>query len=167
MSRDESRGVTVRNRSQVRDATTTRRFPNRDGNIPQNYLDQDDDDYELLNLFNTITNKEPTVPTFAIQHAHHRPPPEGATIIEDRYEAYYKSLGPGELPDPSQLIVAEESGAVRAVTATIDHSQKKECILDPGCQIIAMSEATCNELGLAYDPSIILNMESANGNINQ
>src|SRR5271168_2373121 len=29
-----------------------------------------------------------------------------------------------------------------------------------------MSEATCNELGLAYDPSIILNMESANGNIN-
>src|SRR5271154_744862 len=30
-----------------------------------------------------------------------------------------------------------------------------------------MSEATCNELGLAYNPAIILNMESANGNINQ
>src|SRR5271168_4141213 len=30
-----------------------------------------------------------------------------------------------------------------------------------------MSEATCHQLGLAYDPSIILNMVSANGNINQ
>src|SRR5271155_4042312 len=59
-----------------------------------------------------------------------------------------------------------ESGAVRSVFATIDHSQKKECILDPGCQIIAMSEASCHDLSLAYDPSIILNMQSANGNIN-
>src|ERR1700678_53947 len=30
-----------------------------------------------------------------------------------------------------------------------------------------MSENVCNELGLAYDPSIKLNMQSANGNIDQ
>jgi hypothetical protein len=106
------------------------------------------------------------MPSFAIPHAHHRTPPEGATIIPDKFELYYKSLRNGELPDPSKLVVADESASVRAISATIDHSQKTECILDPGCQIIAMSEATCNELGLAYDPSIILNMESANGNIN-
>src|SRR5277367_101453 len=29
-----------------------------------------------------------------------------------------------------------------------------------------MSEATCHDLGLAYDPAIILNMQLANGNIN-
>jgi len=159
-------------RYQVRESTTTRRAPQKDANAQQSYLDQGEGDYDLLNLFNTVTEQPPsipfapTIPTLAIQSAHHRMPPEGATIIGDTFEAYYKSLRPGELPDPSHLIVAEENGAVRAIHATIDHSQKHECILDPGCQIIAMSEATCNELGLAYDPSIILNMESANGNIN-
>jgi hypothetical protein len=54
-----------------------------------------------------------------------------------------------------------ESGAVHSVFSLIDNSQKKECILDPGCQIIAMSESTCHDLALAYDPSIKLNMQSA------
>ena len=36
--------------------------------------------------------------------------------------------------------------------------------MDPGCQIIAMAKAECHSLGLAYDPHIRLNMESANGN---
>ena len=60
-----------------------------------------------------------------------------------------------------------ESCAVKAVYALVDSAQKKECILDPGCQIVAMSEAVCFDLGLAYDPSIRLNMQSANGNVNQ
>jgi hypothetical protein len=127
----------------------------------------DDSEEDQQSFSNTITDEIPTIPTFAIPHAHHRTPPEGATIIPDQFEAYYKSLRPGELPDPDKLLVADDSISVRAIFATIDHSQKTECILDPGCQIIAMSEATCNELGLAYDPAIILNMESANGNINQ
>ena len=41
-----------------------------------------------------------------------------------------------------------------------------ESILDPGSQIIAMSEAVCLDLGLIYDPTIRLNMESGNGQIN-
>ena len=41
-----------------------------------------------------------------------------------------------------------------------------EAILDPGSQIIAMSEAVCLDLGLIYDPTIRLNMESGNGQIN-
>jgi hypothetical protein len=153
-------------RSQVRDNTTTRRLPFREGNTAQNYFDQDNTDYELDNMFNTITDQQPMISTLATQHAHYRTPPEGAIIIPDKYEAYYKSLPHGELPDPTLLMVADESASVRAISATIDHSQKTECILDPGCQIIAMSESTCNSLGIAYDPAIILNMESANGNIN-
>ena len=35
------------------------------------------------------------------------------------------------------------------------------------CQVVAMSESTCHNLGLAYNPSIKLNMKSANGKINQ
>jgi hypothetical protein len=98
---------------------------------------------------------------------HYRIPPEGSIIIEDPIEVYYTSLEPGEIPDPERLKVAMESVSVRSVYALVDTTQKKECILDPGCQIIAMSEDTCFDLGLPFDPSIILNMESANGTINQ
>ena len=144
-------------RSQVRECTTTRRIQNKDAaqNLLQEGEDEDDDDYST------------TVPTLAVTHALHRTPPEGAIVVPDPIETYYKSLPPGQHPDPDKLIVAMESCAVRSIFALVDNSQKRECILDPGCQIIAMSETTSHDLGLAYDPSIRLNMQSANGNIDQ
>jgi hypothetical protein len=42
-----------------------------------------------------------------------------------------------------------------------------ECIIDPGLQIIAMSETVSRRLGLSYNPSITLNMQSANGEVNR
>jgi len=144
-------------RSQVRESTTTRRIPNNSATA-QNYLQADEEDFELT---------PESVPTFAVQNAHHRTPPTGSIVVPDPYETYYRSLKPGEEPDPDRLIVAMESGAVRSIFSLIDSSQKKECILDPGCQIVAMSESTCHDLALVYDPSIKLNMQSANGNIDQ
>jgi len=143
-------------RSQVRECTTTRRIQNKDAT--QNLLQEDEDDDNFY---------APTVPSLAITNALHRTPPEGAIVIEDPIENYYKSLRPGQHPDPEKLTVAMESCAVRSIFALVDSSQKRECILDPGCQIIAMSEATSHDLGLAYDPSIKLNMQSANGNVDQ
>ena len=49
----------------------------------------------------------------------------------------------------------------------IDHQIDTECIVDPGSQIIAMSEAVCHDLALIYDPTIQLNMQSANGEIDR
>jgi hypothetical protein len=49
----------------------------------------------------------------------------------------------------------------------IDNREEVEGIIDPGSQIIAMSEAVCHDIGLAYDPSIKLNMQSANGKVDQ
>jgi hypothetical protein len=40
----------------------------------------------------------------------------------------------------------------------IDNREEVEGIIDPGSQIIAMSEAVCHDIGLAYDLSIKLNM---------
>ena len=40
-----------------------------------------------------------------------------------------------------------------------------EAILDPGCQIIAMSEGVCKTLGISYNPLVTLRMQSANGTI--
>ncbi len=85
--------------------------------------------------------------------------------IEDPIEQYYRTLKPGEDPDPGRLIVAKESCALRSIVPVVDNHLKVECILDNGCQIIAMSEEVCHELAVPYDPTIILNMQSANGTI--
>jgi hypothetical protein len=49
----------------------------------------------------------------------------------------------------------------------VDNREKVGDIIDPGSQIIAMSEAVCHDIGLAYDPFIKLNMQSANGEVDQ
>jgi hypothetical protein len=49
----------------------------------------------------------------------------------------------------------------------VDNREEVEGIIDPGSQIIAMSEAVCHDIGLAYDPSIKLNMQLANGEVDQ
>jgi len=92
-------------------------------------------------------------------------PPAGSIIVPDPYETYLKSLP--ERAVPERLIVAKESLALRSIFPLVDHQQRVESILDPGSQIIAMSEDVCMDLALIYDPTIILNMQSANGEIDK
>jgi hypothetical protein len=87
---------------------------------------------------------------------------ETAIFLEDPYESYINSLGPGEIPKP--FIVAKESHSIRSVMMNVEENPV-ESVVDPGSSIIAMSEDVCHELGLAYDPSIRLPMQSANGGI--
>jgi len=141
-------------RSQVREATTTKRVPTDPQAAPAKLYAIADDE-EIV--------EENSTSAFAFRHATQHTPPIGATIIPDTIEAYYKSLGPGQKPDIDRLTVAMESTAIRSLFALVSNSQKIECTVDPGCQIIAMAEAECHSLGLAYDPRIRLNMESANG----
>lgn len=145
-------------RSQVRDVTTTRRIPNNPPITSQNalQLDEDPSDENIDNASSETLYSQPCC-------VHKRIPPRGAIIVPDPIERYYRSLPPGQDPDPDRLIIAKESSAVRSIFAVIDSTKRKECILDPGCQIVAMSEDTCHELSLVYDPAIRLNMQSANG----
>jgi hypothetical protein len=138
-------------RSQVREDTTTKRIPT--AQIPINFsavLSEDDLYYE-------------GTPTFALDSRKDNALPYGAIVVPDPIEAYYETLEPGELPSTDRLTVAKDSTAIRSVFALVDAAQKKECTIDPGCQVIAMSEVCCHALGLAYDPKIRLHMESANG----
>ena len=64
-------------------------------------------------------------------------------------------------------MVAKESSALWSIWPLIDHQQHVESIIDPGSQIIAMAEEICINLGLIYDPTVILNMQSANGEIDK
>jgi hypothetical protein len=147
-------------RSQVRDTTTTRRIPTASQNMYEDFDDMENLDFDSLNQTYPVT-------TFALSDAYNRPIPRDAVIVQDEIESYYRSLGPDEDPDLSRLVVSGDSSAIRSVAALIDNSHRVECILDSGCQIIAMSEAVCHELGLAYDPSIVLHMQSANGTLDQ
>jgi hypothetical protein len=90
---------------------------------------------------------------------------ETSITVPDLYETYINSLAPGERPIP--LNVAQESHALRSITMVINNREEVEGIIDPGSQIIAMSEAVCHDIGLAYDLSIKLNMQSANGEVDQ
>ncbi|KAI0085207.1 hypothetical protein BDY19DRAFT_897053 [Irpex rosettiformis] len=91
--------------------------------------------------------------------------PPGVYRIADPYEAYLWSLPPGEQPRP--LKVAHESNALRTVRALVAEREDVDCILDPGCQIVACSEAVCHDLGFSYDPSVVLHMQSANGGVDK
>ena len=66
-----------------------------------------------------------------------------------------------------ELTIAKESHALWSIIMKVDHQIDTECIVDLGSQIIAMSEAVCHDLVLIYDPTIQLNMQSANGKIDQ
>ena len=92
-------------------------------------------------------------------------PLPNATIIPDIYDTYFHSLSEGQVPD--QLIVAKESMALRSIFPVVNNQCHVEAILDPGSQIIAMSEEICMNLELPYDPGVILTMQSANGAIDQ
>ncbi|KAG5633681.1 hypothetical protein H0H81_006041, partial [Sphagnurus paluster] len=84
-----------------------------------------------------------------------------SNVAEDYYDIYLRSLAPGETPE--RLTVAKETRSLRSIFMNIDTMEQVECIVDSGSQIVAMSEEVCHELKIKYDPSVILNMQSANG----
>lgn len=148
-------------RSQVREATSGKRVQNKE-NATATVATLQADDIEDEDIEELVS-----AATFAVPNAVHRTPPIGATIIPDQYDIYLKSLKLGQEPDPNKLLASNIGTAVRSIHALVDNQIRKECIVDSGSQIIAMSERVCHELALAYDPSVRLYMQSANGQFNQ
>ncbi len=60
-----------------------------------------------------------------------------------------------------------ESNSLCAILLTVARQERIEAILDPGCQIVAMSEEVGTALALLYDPSVQLNMVAANGGVDR
>ncbi|KAH7904032.1 hypothetical protein BJ138DRAFT_1019702 [Hygrophoropsis aurantiaca] len=89
----------------------------------------------------------------------------GATVIPCPVEMAMRDINASE--ESRTVHVAKESSALRAIYPVIDNNMRVECVVDAGSQIIAMSEAVCHQLSLSYDPTIILNMQSANGEVDQ
>jgi hypothetical protein len=59
------------------------------------------------------------------------------------------NLAPGEKAIP--LNVTKESYGLQSIMLTIDNKEEIKGIVDPGSQIIAMSEGVCHDIGLNGD----------------
>ncbi|KAG6862807.1 hypothetical protein C0993_001406, partial [Termitomyces sp. T159_Od127] len=112
--------------------------------------------------FSVASDTPPTLSTNAVLLT----PPEvtNATSI-DPVKTYVKSLDADE--DPAILTVAHDSQAIRSIMMTIDHRTEVEAVVDSGSQIISMAAEVASDLGLIYDPNIVLNMQSANGTVDR
>ena len=93
--------------------------------------------------------------------------PAGCNYYCQPYETYLCEHIGGFNPNNLNAIIAAEFNMLWAILLVVDGQDKVKAILDPGCQIVAMSEKVCNTLTLHYDPTIRLNMMSTNGGINQ
>ncbi|KNZ80984.1 hypothetical protein J132_03684 [Termitomyces sp. J132] len=83
----------------------------------------------------------------------------------DPVEAYINLLLHGE--EPVMLTVAKDSQSLRTIMMLIDNKEEVECIHDSSSQIILMSAEIASDIGLSYDPNIVLNMQSTNGTMDQ
>ncbi len=88
-------------------------------------------------------------------------PPPGSLVIDDPLDCLLKA---GQVPPP--LKTSTSSLSIRAIEGTFQNQSNVACILDSGSAIVSMSEGLCNKLGLAFDPSVVLHMQSANGELN-
>ncbi|KAF8238031.1 hypothetical protein L208DRAFT_1244346 [Tricholoma matsutake] len=86
-------------------------------------------------------------------------------VIDDPYKTYISSLRPGDIPKP--FIAAKESHSIQSVIININGRNPVKIVVNLGSSIIAMSEEFCHKIGLAYNPSIHIPLQSANGGIDQ
>jgi hypothetical protein len=88
--------------------------------------------------------------------------PEGYLIASDPVVQFLMENRDAE---PRDLVVAKPSEKLRAIYAIINRVGQEECLLDSGSMIVSMAKETAVQLGLTWDPSIQINMESASNHV--
>ncbi|KAJ3536315.1 hypothetical protein NMY22_g6081 [Coprinellus aureogranulatus] len=86
--------------------------------------------------------------------------PDGSYVALDPVEQYLNSLEEGEEPRP--ILVARESVALRTVYPHIARSGRAEVLLDTGSQICSMDADVARNLGISWDPDVVIHLQSAN-----
>ncbi|EKM77001.1 hypothetical protein AGABI1DRAFT_44026 [Agaricus bisporus var. burnettii JB137-S8] len=56
-------------------------------------------------------------------------------------------------------------GQLRVIPAVINGVREEEALLDSGSQIVTMSREAASDCKIPWDPSLAINMQSANGSI--
>jgi hypothetical protein len=101
----------------------------------------------------SVTPKRTPNEPVAATHMFTEPSNEKPIIVPDYYETFYNNLLPDK--DRPPIVVAKESHALRSIALQVNNQNFVKGVVDPGSQIIAMSEGVCHKLGLAYDPTFL------------
>ena len=88
---------------------------------------------------------------------------EDGCIIPDTMEVYHAQVD-GRRPI---LKAAKEANSLRSIHMLVDNKEEIECVVDPGSMIVAMSDSVSHELGIVYDPSFRIDMQTANGEVEE
>ena len=105
----------------------------------------------------------PTSPSDVISEAQAGRP---GVVIPDQvaYDAYMAEFARDR--DDDAIVVAHEARSICTLVAIVNNRTEVECILDPGCEIIAISEPVALRAGIAWNPLHRVSMESANAQRN-
>jgi hypothetical protein len=98
--------------------------------------------------------------------------PEGSLILRDPALEYLISVPEDEIPKQlyqlsQEAFVAVPSAPLRVIFPVIAGKQRVECIVDSGSQIVSMSKAIAEKLGVTWDTEMQIFMQSANGQMKQ
>lgn len=88
--------------------------------------------------------------------------PEGHIVADDPVIQF---LLENKDAEPGDLVVAKASEPLRAIYMTINQLGQEECLLDEGSMIVSMGKDVAVQLGLNWDPSVRVNMESASNHV--
>ncbi|KAK0454184.1 uncharacterized protein EV420DRAFT_1645061 [Desarmillaria tabescens] len=125
--------------------------------------DEAEDEEDLSLTSDAINIRDLSSATFMAAQFNVGLVPAGSLIMTDPYLQYLDSLVPGEKPKP--VIVAKDSASLRAVYPLINGIGEEESVVDGGSQIVSMAGAIVTKLGIAWDPDIVIHMQSANGQL--
>ena len=91
---------------------------------------------------------------------------KGSCVQRDVVDTFKQDLAPND-PRRKITIVARTSNSLRVIYPKVNGSDFEiEGLLDPGSQIISMSKRVAIGCGLSWDPEVVINMMSANGELN-
>ena len=105
----------------------------------------------------SLNNSGPFISAFANVSM----PPSDALVAQGPFEDMMVETG----IVPEVVVVTQDSSSLRCIWPTVMNCCQVESILDPGCQIISINEAVVVKVGLIYDPTVVLHMQSANSQI--
>ena len=84
--------------------------------------------------------------------------------MNDPVLQYFESLPEGE--EPAIITMhARESQPLKVIMPIVNGCQQAEAVVDSGSQIVSMDGTIAKELGLEWDPKIVIHMQSANGGL--
>ena len=163
-------------RKRIHEATTARRVHFRDATDAEaKEVDEMIADIRAasVNTLSAPVREEQSPPRAYIEEVDESDEDEAPTLLPAEEDPQVSTLavttttsGLSGAAAGNQLVVGPAVSNIRAVWAQInDSAELVECLLDPGSQIVAISEALFERLRLAYNPEITLPMSSANGGV--